>query len=85
MKNVKIGVKLAISFFIIVVFTAIMGIILIVDMKELEKRDIQLYNQGAIPLGLLVKTAEQAIFMQAHKGDIRLATTTEERNAAMKA
>jgi len=85
MKNVKIGIKLAVSFFIIILFTTVMGIILVVDLKLLEKRDIQLYNQGAIPLGLLVKTAEQAIFMQAHKGDIRLANTVEERNAGMKA
>jgi len=84
-KNVKIGVKLTIAFFVIIVLTMVMGILLIVDLKALEKRDIQLYNQGAIPLGLLVKTAEQAIFMQAHKGDIRLASTIEERNAALKA
>jgi methyl-accepting chemotaxis protein len=84
-KNVRIGVKLTISFFMVILMAAVMGIILVVDLKLLEERDIQLYNQGAIPLGLLVKTAEQAIFMQAHKGDIRLASTVEERNAGMKA
>ena len=85
MKNVKIGVKLAISFFIVIVLTIAMGILLIIDLKEIERRDIQLYKQGAVPLGLLVKTAEQAIFMQVHKGDIRLASTNEERNASLKA
>jgi methyl-accepting chemotaxis protein len=85
MRNVKIGVKMAISFFIVIVLTIAMGILLIIDLKDIEKRDIKLYKQGAVPLSLLVKTAEQAIFMQVHKGDIRMANTVEERNAALKA
>ena len=85
MRNVKIGIKMAISFFIVIVLTIAMGILLIIDLKDIEKRDIKLYKQGAVPLSLLVKTAEQAIFMQVHKGDIRMANTVEERNAALKA
>jgi len=85
MKNVKIFVKTIFSFMLVAVLSGIMGIYLISHLNKMEERDIMLYERGAVPLGLLVKTAEQAIFMQAHKGDIRLASTVEERNAGMKA
>jgi len=57
MKNIKIGPKLILSFLFTAVLAAFMGIYLINSMKVMEEHADTLYEKGAIPLGLLVRTA----------------------------
>jgi len=85
MKNVKIGTKLVLSFLFIAALTAFMGIYLIRSLEALDEEIDILYDKGAVPLGLLVKTAGQ---VQELRLDIRrwqLAKTDEGRAAQIKA
>jgi len=84
MKNIKIGPKLITSFLFIALLTAIMGIYLIESLETLNRENNFLYEKGAVPLGMLVKIAEQA---QELRTDIRrwqLARTNEDRTAIVK-
>jgi len=79
MKNIKIGSKLMVAFLFIAALTAFMGIYLIESLETLDKESDFLYEKGAVPLGMLVKTAEQ---VQELRIDIRrwqLAKTAESR------
>ncbi|MCL1955869.1 MAG: methyl-accepting chemotaxis protein [Fibromonadales bacterium] len=68
MKNIKIGPKLTISFLFIAALTAFLGIYLIDSLETLDGETDFLYEKGAVPLGMLVKTAEQ---VQELRIDIR--------------
>ena len=84
MKNIKIGTKLVLSFLFTAALTAFMGIYLIKSLETLDDETDILYEKGAVPLGMLVKTGEQA---QELRIDIRrwqLAKTNESRNALIK-
>jgi len=79
MKNIKIGPKLITAFLFIAALTAFMGIYLIESLETLDRESDFLYDKGAVPLGILVKTAEQ---VQELRIDIRrwqLAKNTEGR------
>jgi len=81
MKNIKIGPKLIASFLFVAVLTAFMGIYLIQSLETLNEESSFLYEKGAVPLGMLVKIAEQG---QELRTDIRrwqLARTNENRAA----
>ncbi|MDR2593417.1 MAG: methyl-accepting chemotaxis protein [Fibromonadaceae bacterium] len=85
MKNIKIGPKLMVSFLFLAAITAAMGIYLIGSLNTLDEETHFLYEKGTIPLGMLVKTAEQ---VQELRIDIRrwqLARTDESRLALVKA
>jgi len=84
MKNIKIGQKLAASFLFIAALTAFMGIFLTISLKQVNENGDVVYEKVVVPLGLLVKTAEQ---VQGLRIDIRrwqLAKTPEARTAIMK-
>ncbi len=84
MKNIKIGTKLMISSLFISVLTAIIGIYLLHTVDTMDVEIDTLYDKGAVPLGMLVKTGEQ---VQELRLDIRrwqLARTNESREAAIK-
>jgi len=84
MKNIKIGPKLITSFLFIAVLTAFMGIYLIGSLETLNEETNFIYEKGAVPLGMLVKIAEQT---QELRTDIRrwqLARTNESRAEIVK-
>jgi methyl-accepting chemotaxis protein len=83
-KNIKIGTKLVLSFLFVAVLTAVISIHLLYSLDTLDGETDLLYEKGAVPLGMLVKTGEQA---QELRIDIRrwqLAKTDESRNALIK-
>jgi len=80
MKNIKVGAKLIVSFLFIAALTAFLGIYLIDTLEILDEETEFLYEKGAVPLGMLVKTGEQ---VQELRIDIRrwqLARTAEGRS-----
>lgn len=79
MKNIKIGTRIISSFLGVTLLTAIMGVFMINSINRMDERDTMLYEQGTVPLGLLVKTAEQATMLRVYSREIRLATTPQER------
>jgi len=85
MKNIKIGPKLITSFLFIAALTVFMGIYSVDSLIILGKETNILYEKGSVPLGMLVKTAEQ---IQELRIDIRrwqLAKTNESRDEVLKA
>jgi len=79
MRNIKIGPKLMVAFLFIAALTAFMGIYLIESLETLDEETDFLHEKGTVPLGILVKTAEQ---VQELRIDIRrwqLAKTAESR------
>jgi len=58
MKDIKIGVKLTVAFLFIAVITAVLGIYMYNSLDNIHARGNMLYEQGTVPMGLLVKTGE---------------------------
>jgi len=81
MKNIKIGPKLIASFLSLAALMAFMGIYLTRSIKILDEQTGILYQQGAIPLGMLVKTAEQMQEMRINLWKWQVAKTDESRAA----
>jgi len=79
MKNIRIGSKLIASFLLIAALTAFMGMYLRMSIKELNVETNLLYEKGAVPLGMLVKTAEQAQELNVNLMRWQLAKTNEGR------
>jgi methyl-accepting chemotaxis protein len=84
MKNIKIGPKLIVSFLVIVVLTAFMGIYLIERLKHVEENSVEIYEKGLIPLGFLAETGYLAQEMRIQARDWRFSKTDEGRAAALK-
>jgi len=83
-KNIKIGTKLIVSFLFIAIITAAIGIYLISSIRNLEIQTNVLYDKGAVPLGMLVKTAEHAQEIRVDIMRWQLATTDQGRAAALR-
>jgi len=84
MNDIKIGVKLAAAFSLIAVLTAILGIYLYNSLDNVHARGKTLYEQGAVPMSMLVKTAEQAQEMFKLARDWRLSNTDAGRMDAIR-
>jgi len=84
MKNIKVGPKLLAAFLFVAVLMASLGIYMINIIEHLDEATDILYDKGAVPLSLLVKTAEQAQEMRINIRRWQLAETDEEREKTMK-
>jgi len=85
MKNIKIGPKLIISSLLTAALIAFMGIYSMNSVATLDTGTNLLYTKGAVPLGMLVKTAH---FLQDTRLNVRrwqASKTNAERAAAVKA
>jgi len=85
MKNIKIGTKLVLSFLFLAALTAIIGIHLLNSLNTLDEEMGLLYEKGAVPLGMLVKTAEQAQELRVNMMRWQLAKTDKSRTEIIKA
>jgi len=85
MKNVKIGSKLILSFLFVAVLTAFIGLYLMNSMRTVDLSTNVLYDQGAVPLGMLVKTAEYIQDMRLNLWKWQRAETDESRAEIIKA
>ncbi|GBU26277.1 methyl-accepting chemotaxis protein [Fibrobacteria bacterium R8-3-H12] len=85
MKNIKMGTKLIASFLFIAAITVFIGLYLTMDVKSLDEQTRRLYEKGAVPLGLLVKTAEQAQELRINMALWQLAKTDKSRAEIIKA
>jgi methyl-accepting chemotaxis protein len=79
MKNLKIGPKLIISFLFIAALTAFLGIYLLDSLETLDEETNFLHEKGTVPLGILVKTAEQVQELRIDVRRWQLAKNTEGR------
>jgi len=84
MKNIKIGYKLIASFLFTAVLSAVMGIYLVEGLKHLSNETAIIYEKGAVPLGILIKTANDAQELREQTRAWWMATTPEKRAAVLK-
>ncbi|MDR2580446.1 MAG: methyl-accepting chemotaxis protein [Fibromonadaceae bacterium] len=84
MNNIKVGTRLIAAFLFLASLTAILGIWLEQDLEKMYERDVVLYEQGVVPLGLLVLTAEMAQELRVQAREWRLAKNPAERAAAIR-
>jgi len=80
MKNIKIGRKLIGAFFLVAAFIAGLGFFLENKIEELDKRDSITYDNGIVPLTMLITTVEQAQELRLNLRDWKLSRTPEERS-----
>ena len=84
MKNIKIGPKLIVSSLFTAALMAFMGIYTMKSLTTINGETDMLYENGAVPLGILVKTA---YLLQETRISVRhwqIAKTDQERAAALK-
>jgi methyl-accepting chemotaxis protein len=84
MSNIKIGPKLIVSFLFIAILTAAMGIYLIRTIRSVDDQTDLIYEKGAVPLGMLVRAADQIQETRVQLRNWRLAKTDEQRANALK-
>jgi len=82
--SIRIGTKLIMAFFSIVIFTAILGIYSLWELDTLNKNGDIIYEKTTIPLGLLVKTADLEQEMRLQVREWKIGKTDEEREIAVK-
>jgi len=79
MKNIKIGSKLIISFLSIVAIMTLMGVYLIDSLKKLDEHTKLIYEEGMVPLEILVEIAQQTQEMRMNIQRWQFVKTYEER------
>ena len=84
MSSIRIGTKLVIAFFSIIVFTAILGIYSLWELKTLNENANIIYEKTTIPLGLLVKTTDLEQEMRLQVREWKIGKTDAAREAAIK-
>jgi methyl-accepting chemotaxis protein len=84
MNNIKIGPKLIVSFLFIAALMAAMGIYLIRAIRSVDDQTDLIYQKGAVPLGMLVRAADQIQETRVQLRNWRLAKTDEARANALK-
>jgi len=84
MKNVKIGYKLIVSFLFTAALSAFLGIYLINELKTLSAQTATIYERGSVPLGIMIKTANDMQEMRVQVRNWWMATTPEKRAATLK-
>jgi len=82
--KIRIGTRLIMAFFSIIVFTAILGIYSLWELKTLNENGNIIYEKTTIPLGLLVKTADLEQEMRLQVREWKIGKTDEEREVAIK-
>jgi len=84
MKNIKIGSKLIASFLFTAALMLFLGIFLLRGIDELDRRSDQLYDLGALPMGMLTQTAMQVQDLRISVWRWQSSDTDEERAANLK-
>jgi len=84
MKNIKIGPKLIVSFLVLAIITAAMGMYLLGTVDDVASDTSDLYERGVIPLGEYVKVNDGMQIMRMQIREWRLAKTPEKRANAIR-
>jgi len=84
MSNIKIGQKLIVAFLMVAAIVAVLGLFLEGKIEELDKRDSLMYDNGIVPLTLLVASVEQAQELRLNLRDWGLSRTAADRSKNLK-
>jgi methyl-accepting chemotaxis protein len=81
--DLKIGIKLFISFMIIALLGCVIGFVGISEIKTIGESDASLYKRMTEPIARLVDLSTSVVNVRVAARDVLLAKTSEERNAAL--
>ncbi|MDR2555346.1 MAG: methyl-accepting chemotaxis protein [Fibromonadaceae bacterium] len=84
MKNIKIGQKLIVAFLMVAAIVVVLGLLLESKIEILDKRDSLMYDNGIVPLSLLITTVEHAQELRLNLRDWKLSRTPAERSQNLK-
>lgn len=73
--NMKIGLKLILGFLIVALIAGGIGLVGVINLKQIQALDTKLYEKMTVPLGEMVVVAESFQRMRGNVRDIILATT----------
>jgi len=84
MKNIKIGTKLIGTFFIIAAIMGFLSFYLEQIIEHMDEQDTRLFEQGIIPLTLLITSVEHMQEIRVYLREWKLARSNNGRNEALK-
>ncbi len=79
-KNLKIGTKLIISFFIMALLAALIGIIGVTNISQIAESDTEMYQNMTVPISYVVDISTDFQRIRVNTRDLILANTDEKRN-----
>lgn len=77
-KNLKVGVKLILGFLIVALVAGGIGLVGVLNIREIDRLDTQLYEKMTVPLGNMILVAESFQRYRGNVKDIILAETAAE-------
>ncbi|HWR42619.1 methyl-accepting chemotaxis protein [Sporomusa sp.] len=78
-RNCKIGVKLTIAFFVLVLITGITGVVGVRQIQQMEKLDAELYENNTVSLGDIGAAGVDFQRIRVNLGQLILAESKEQR------
>lgn len=79
-KNMKIGTRLMICFFVMVVLTGMVGFVGIYNIRDVNTRDDELYDHNTVPLGHLGQAASYFNRSRVNFDQLLMAASKEEKH-----
>ena len=78
MKNLKVSMKLIVSFLIVILLTVIVGGVGIIGMLEIDKADTQMYEMQTVPMPYIAKILETMQKMRVNAREYLVASMTND-------
>lgn len=79
--NMKIGVKLIVSFILIALIAGIVGVVGIINIRTMDTEGVQLYEKNTVPIELVGSAAIDYHRTRVNMRDVILSDTTEKAKA----
>ena len=80
MKNMKVSMKLIISFLIVIVLTVVVGVVGIVGMLKIDSADTEMYEMQTVPMPAMAKILETMQKMRVNAREYLIATMSNDTN-----
>ena len=79
MKNLKVSMKLIVSFMIVIVLTVAVGVVGIVGMRSIDNADTEMYEMQTVPLPNMAKILESMQKMRVNAREYLVAAMTDDQ------
>ena len=79
MKNMKVSMKLIVSFVIVLVLTVAVGVVGIVGMLEIDRADTEMYEMQTVPMPYMAKILETMQKMRVNAREYLVASMTDDQ------
>ncbi|MCL1835221.1 MAG: methyl-accepting chemotaxis protein [Oscillospiraceae bacterium] len=79
MKNLKVSMKLMVSFMIVIVLTAAVGVVGIFGMTDIDKKDTEMYEMQTVPMPYMAKILETMQKMRVNAREYLVASMKDDQ------